>query len=303
MKSAPVIVGIGEVLWDIYPDAAHFGGAPANFAAHAAALVGRSHLVSAVGDDLYGRRAMAIMQRQGISCEYLQLEPHRTTGSVAVSLDEQRVASYHFSADAAWDHIAWTPALGELAARCDAVCFGTLGQRGPVSRATIRRFLRATRPETLRVFDVNLRQGFHDADTILNSLEIASAVKLNESELPIVANHVGIERLDDASTIRALADRFELSLVALTLGDQGSLLYSKGEIDRHPAAATVVVDTVGAGDSFTASVVVGTLHGLSLSAINRHANAVAAYVCSRPGAAPELPPELRSAPEIAAYAR
>ena len=223
MKNPPVIVGIGEVLWDVYPDAAHFGGAPANFAAHAAALAGRSHLVSAVGLDAYGERAAAIMRGRDISCEHLQLDPLRATGSVAVSLDAQRVASYRFAPDAAWDHIAWTPSLGELAARCDAVCFGTLGQRGPVSRATIRRFLRATRPAALRVFDVNLRQGFHDADTILASLELASAVKLNESELPLVAHHAGIDHLDDASTLRALAERFDLSLAVLTLGDQGSL--------------------------------------------------------------------------------
>lgn len=302
MKSAPLIVGIGEVLWDIYPDAAHFGGAPANFAAHAAALAGRSHLVSAVGLDSYGERAAAIMRSRAISCEHLQLDSRHATGSVAVSLDAQRVANYRFAADAAWDHIAWTPALGELATRCDAVCFGTLGQRGPVSRNTIRRFLRATRPDALRVFDVNLRQGFYDADTILASLELASAVKLNECELPIVAHFAELDPGDEATTLRALAERFELSVAVLTLGDQGSLLYADGALDRHPATATTVADTVGAGDSFTAAVVVGTLQSLPLSVINRHANAVAAFVCSKPGATPELPPELRSARETASVA-
>ena len=293
MSNPPVIVGLGEVLWDLYPDAAHFGGAPANFASHAASLGAEAWMVSAVGADDFGDRALAALRERGVHCDHLAQDPHHATGRVLVTLDAAGVASYEFAADTAWDHLVWTDGLAALAARCDAVCFGTLGQRSPDSRETIRRFLQATPPAALRVFDVNLRQRFYDAEIIRTSLQLASALKLNDEELPIVAELCGVRANTPREILIMLMTRYELRLAALTCGPRGSLLISTDAEDECPAPRTAVVDTVGAGDAFTATLVTGFLRGLPLAEINRHANAVAAFVCSQNGATPPLPDSLR----------
>ena len=292
MSARPVVAGLGEVLWDVYPDAAHFGGAPANFACHAASLGAEAWMVSAVGADALGERAVEKLRERGVECSHVSRDAHHATGRVLVTLNESGQPSYEFAIDPAWDHLAWSEELGALAVRCDAVCFGTLGQRSPVARATIRRFVAATRPTALRVFDVNLRQRFYDAETIRTSLQLASAMKLNDEELPIVAELGGLRSVTPREILIELADQFELRFVALTRGAQGSLLIAGTNTDECPAFPTKVADTVGAGDAFTAALVIGFLGGLSLDIINRHANALAAFVCSQPGATPALPTDL-----------
>ena len=288
------IAGIGEVLWDVFPDAAHFGGAPANFACHAASLGAESWMVSAVGADDFGDRALDALRFRNVECGHVARDPRHATGRVLVTLNKLAQASYEFAADTAWDHLAWSDDIAALAGRCDAVCFGTLGQRSPVSRETIRRFVEATPRAALRVFDVNLRQRFYDAETIRESLQIASALKLNDEELPIVAELCDIRATTPREILIELFARYELRLAALTRGPRGSLLLAGGDEDECPAPAAIVVDTVGAGDAFTATLASGILRGDALSAINRHANAVAAFVCSQNGATPPLPSHLRN---------
>ena len=287
------LVGIGEVLWDVYPDAAHFGGAPANFACHAASLGAASWMVSAVGTDGLGKRAVEQLQERGVECGHLRRDANHATGRVLVTLDSAGQASYQFAADTAWDHLAWSDDLASLAARCDAVCFGTLGQRSPVSRQTIRRFVEATPTAALRVFDVNLRQRFYNAETIRASLQIASAVKLNDEELPIVSELCGLRSVTPREMLIELTTQFNLRFAALTRGPRGSLLIAGAVEDDCAAPPTNVVDTVGAGDAFTAVLVSGFLKGQPIDVINRHANAVASFVCSQKGATPVLPAELR----------
>jgi fructokinase len=287
------VAGLGEVLWDVFPDAAHFGGAPANFACHAASLGAESWMVSAIGADELGNGAIEKLAERGVKCDYVRRDASHATGRVLVTLNQSGQASYEFAADTAWDHLRWSDDLASLAARCDAVCFGTLGQRSPVSRETIRRFVDATPAAALRVFDVNLRQRFYDADTIRNSLELASAVKLNDEELPIVGKLCGLRAVTPREMMIELATQFDLRLAALTRGPRGSLLISSWGEDDCPAAPTTVVDTVGAGDAFTATLVTDFLRDLPLNVINRHANAVASYICSQKGATPVLPAELR----------
>jgi len=299
MSERPVIVGIGEVLWDVYPDAAHSGGAPANFACHAASLGAESWIVSAVGTDELGERALERLSERGVACNYVSRDAAHATGRVLVTLNAAGQASYEFAADTAWDHLAWSDDLAALAARCDAVCFGTLGQRSLVSRETIRRFVSATPKSTLRVFDVNLRQRFYDAETIRTSLNIASAVKLNDEELPIVAELCGLRAVTPREMLIELATTFDLRLAALTRGPRGSLLVAGVAEDDSPAPSAKVVDTVGAGDAFTAALVTGFLRGLPLDVVNRHANTVASFVCSQRGATPPLLAELREMPCIA----
>ena len=294
MNEPPVIVGLGEVLWDVYPDGAHFGGAPANFACHSASLGGDAWMVSAVGADALGDRALAALGERHVHGDHVQRDATHATGQVRVTLGATGQPRYDIAFDTAWDHIAWTDALAACAVRCDAVCFGTLGQRSPKSRATIRRFVEATPQGALRVFDVNLRQSFHDAETIDASLRLASAVKLNDEELPIIGDLCGLRGHTPRETLRALMARYGLRLAALTCGARGALLMDDRGEDECLAPSLAAVDTVGAGDAFTATLVAGVLRGLPLSDINVHANAVASFVCSQAGATPPLPAYLRS---------
>jgi fructokinase len=284
MTSRRVVVGIGEVLWDVYPDGAHLGGAPANFACHAAALGAESWIVSAVGEDELGDRAVEQLRAIGPRVDQIARHSAHVTGRVDVTLDDRKRPAFEIAANAAWDHIPWSPSLEDLAQRADAVCFGTLGQRSPESRETIARVLRATRPESLRMFDVNLRQHYHDRETLEHSLALASALKLNEDELPAIASLCGIEAASTGQALKTIARRFDLRLVALRRGPDGAILVAGDEESSLPAPPVQVVDTVGAGDAFTASVVCDFLRGLPLEEINRRANEVAGFVCSVPGA-------------------
>jgi fructokinase len=294
VSSAPVIIGIGETLWDVYPDAAHFGGAPANFACHAAGLGAASWMVSAVGTDTLGDRAIEALEERSVCCTHVTRDAAHATGRVSVTLDAAGLPQYEIEPDTAWDYLRWTSALGERASRCDAVCFGTLGQRSPVSRETIRRFLEAVPRSALRVYDVNLRQHFYDRQLVESSLRLASAVKLNDEELPVVAALCEIPHGAPFDMLGALMSRYDLRLAALTCGSRGALLRTELDEDECPAPTlAAAADTVGAGDAFTATMVIGYLAGLPLKSINRHANAVASFVCSQAGATPSLPQHLR----------
>ena len=288
-----VIAGIGEVLWDVYPDAARFGGAPANFACHAAALGADAWMVSAVGSDALGSRAIDTLGDAAVHHDMVTRDGAHETGQVRVALDPNGQPTYEFASDTAWDNLTWSAELETLARQCDAVCFGTLAQRSAKSRATIQRFLESTSPNALSMFDVNLRQHFYDRDVIERSLTLASAVKLNDDELPIVAALFGIDESPLSMMLRDLMSRFNLRLGALTRGADGAVIMAGNEESTYPAVPTKVVDTVGAGDAFTATLVFDFLRGRKLVDINRHANAVASYVCSQPGAVMALPAELR----------
>jgi fructokinase len=292
MSERWVVVGLGEVLWDIFPDGPRFGGAPANFACHAAMLGADAFVVSQVGQDKLGDQAVAVLRDRGVDTALVARSGHRPTGTVRVALDEAGKPQFTIGEAVAWDAIPWSESLGNLAARTDAVCFGTLGQRGVVSRQTIRRFLETTRPDCLRVFDVNLRPRFDDRATVLDSLALANVLKLNDEELPVVAAMCGFAGTDH-EVIEKLRDRYQLRLVALTRGARGATLLNAEGSCECAAPAVQVRDTVGAGDAFTAALVLGWLRGCSLEAIGEHACQVAAYVCSQAGATPALPGALR----------
>ena len=288
----PRIVAIGETLWDLLPDGPVWGGAPGNVACHAAGLGAAGAIVSRVGRDDLGDRGIATLESFGVDCRHVHRDEARPTGTVAVSLSPAGDASYEFAADVAWDHLAWEPSLAAVAADAAAVCFGTLGQRSAVSRQTIRRFLAAARG--LRVFDVNLRQQFHSPELIRESLALADVLKLNDEELPVVAAACGIAAADPVAALRDLAARHALRLAALTRGKAGSVLVAAGQTSLKPARATTIVDTVGAGDAFTAAAIVGLLRDDPLEAIHDHAARLAAFVCGHRGATPAIPATLRA---------
>ena len=288
-----LLVGIGELLWDLLPTGRELGGAPANFAYHVTSLGGEGVVVSCVGSDEEGQQIADRLHTLSLSCEYIAIDQIHPTGAASVEIDVEGKPSYIIHEDVAWDFIPRTPELAKLARRADAVCFGTLAQRTIVSRATIRGFLEGTSGNALRIFDINLRQSFYSRDVIEESLQLANVLKLSDEELMVVRDLLSL--CGDAPMIlRELSRRYNLRLIAVTRGEGGSILYSGEETSIHPGHQTEVVDTVGAGDSFTAALAMGVLRGQSLDSINSNASRVAAYVCSRPGATPELPDELRN---------
>ncbi|WP_165224483.1 carbohydrate kinase family protein [Aquisphaera insulae] len=286
------VLALGEVLWDMLPSGKQLGGAPANFTFQCRSLGADAGLVTRIGDDELGREVLARFRTLTLPTDTVQVDPKAPTGTVEVKLDEARQPHYTIRSDVAWDRIEATDLARARAAAADAVCFGSLAQRDEPSRSSIRALIRASRPETLRIFDVNLRAPFIDRDVIEESLRLANALKLNDQELPALATMFGLPG-GTREVITALADRFGLSLVALTRGPAGSLLMSGGFWSDHPGVSVTVSDTVGAGDAFTAALVVGLLAGRSLDAINEHASKVAAYVCSQPGGTPALPDDLK----------
>ena len=297
MPTHPAILSCGEMLWDLFPAGPRFGGAPANFACHAALHGARVALLSAVGDDPRGREATAILRRFGLDPSLVQTIADAPTGAVGVSLDAAGKPTFEIHAGSAWDRIAWTPALATYLDGVDALYFGTLGQRDPVSRATIRRALAVAKSRgRLRVLDVNLRRPFFDDALIRESIAEASVLKLSDDELDAVLAACGVPHgPDPTASLRALLVRHRLDLVALTRGAAGALLVSATEVIDQPGIPTIVRDTVGAGDSFTAALVVGLLRGEPLNTLARAACETAAGVCAHAGALPERRPAGHSA--------
>lgn len=282
------IAGIGEILFDIFGETEELGGAPINFVYHASALGAVGIAVSSVGKDRRGRMAIDELKKRGLDVDCINIDERHPTGFVQASLDERGIASYEFPDDVAWDHLSLNRRSLEVAPQLDAVCFGSLAQRSPVSRQTIRRFLAKTSTNTLKIYDINLRQNFYTRTTVIESLELADIVKLNEEELPVMAEMLDISG-EDGTMLEVVVNRFRLKLAVLTRGGRGSLLVSPKDSSQHPGfTPTQIADTVGAGDAFTAVVTIGLLNREDLQTINTRANRVAAYVCSRTGAMPDL---------------
>lgn len=300
-RKAPTMVGLGEILWDMLPDGRKLGGAPANFAFHARQLGAEAYPVSRIGDDDLGREIRERLGALGLSGEFIQTDPEAPTGTVSVDLDAEGLPRYTIIEGVAWDRIAWTPELEGLARRADVVCYGSLAQRSPQSRAAIVAFLEATRPETLRVFDINLRQSFYSAEIITRGLELARVAKMNDEEAPVVASLVGIGAKDERAICQALLEKFELDLVCLTRGARGSLLVGRGGAAETPGVSVKVADTVGAGDAFIAAAawhwvnLRGEAGAGDLERIGRAANQLGAWVAGQPGATPALSEEIRMA--------
>lgn len=285
-------LGLGEVLWDLLPAGKQLGGAPANFAYHAHALGATARVISRVGRDAAGREILDRLCSLGLPVDGITEDPSAPTGTVSVKLDAQGTPAYTIHENVAWDFLQASPAVLAEATRADAVCFGSLGQRHPVARATIRQLLQAVPDHALRIFDVNLRQHYWSRELIEESLQLANVLKLNDEELPVLARLLGWDG-EETVWLEQLAKRFHLRAIALTRGGKGSSLWLEGRWFHQPGAALAIADTVGAGDSYTAALTLGLLHGHSAEEIIRFAHRVADHVCTRPGATPPLPAELR----------
>lgn len=281
------VVGLGELLWDMFPEGKQLGGAPANFAYMTSLLGDEGIVASRVGGDALGRAAGRRLERLGLRASHLQLDRAYPTGTVKVSVDPSGQPTFEIAESVAWDFFEWTPEWRSLADRADAVCFGSLAQRCPQSRAIIRQFLSAVRPGVTRVFDVNLRQSFYSAETLSESAKLADIMKVNNEELPIVAKLLQIPSIyDESRAAHWLRDILGLKLVCITRGPKGSLLVSADGVSEHPGFRVHVADTVGAGDAFTAALVYHYLRHASVSTLNEAANRMGSWVASQIGATP-----------------
>lgn len=279
-----VIVGIGEILWDVFPTGKALGGAPANFAYHATRLGAEGWAISAIGNDELGQEIQDVVKQKNL--KNLIAVTDKPTGTVQVTLDDKGVPSYDITRDVAWDNIPFTPEMKELAARTTAVCFGSLMQRNDVSRTTAMEFIKAMPADALKVFDINLRQHYYSKELITASLEISDILKINDEEIRVVADLFGLEGTDQ-DACRQLIKDFSLKLVILTKGADGSEVITEDEVIVQKVGKVDVVDTVGAGDSFTAAFIVSYLNGESFEVAQKKASDTAAYVCAHKGAMPE----------------
>jgi fructokinase len=283
-----IIVGVGELLWDLLPSGKQLGGAPANFA-YITNLLGDTGIpASRVGRDSLGDEALDRLAQLGLSADYIQRDPTQPTGTVQIEVDAAGQPRFEISESVAWDSLDWTPQWQALAQQADAVCFGSLAQRSERSRATILKFVQASQPNAVRIFDVNLRQNFFAAEILAASMTLATIIKLNQEELPRIMRLLELEHHGDQDSARRLLSLHDLELVCVTRGSGGSLLVTADESSGHPGFRVQVADTVGAGDAFTAALVEGYLRGTSLQQINEAANRVGAWVASQPGATPTL---------------
>jgi fructokinase len=289
------VLAIGEVLWDMLPSGRQLGGAPANFAYHCQALGADARLVSRVGDDALGREVLERFRQVDLPADTVTIDPVAPTGTVPVELDQGGQPRFTITENVAWDRIEADETALEIAARADAVYFGSLAQRSEPARRAIRQLVVASPSGALRVFDVNLRPPFVDREVIEGSLILANLLKLNDQELPVFATMFDLSG-SVRDQVAELAHRFNLSTVVLTRGERGSLLWTESGWSDHAGLAVLVCDTVGAGDAFTAALTVGLLAGWDLDAINQRANEVAAFVCTKPGGMPALPQHLRILP-------
>jgi fructokinase len=282
------MIGLGEVLWDLLPSGKALGGAPANFAYMANLLGDEGIVASRVGNDEPGREARAVMQKLGLSTSHVQEDTQYPTGMVSVQIDAAGQPEFKIKDSVSWDRLEWTPAWADLAARADVICFGSLAQRSPISRATVQRFLEATPERTLRIYDVNLRESFYSRELLQESLKLSDIAKLNDDELFRVSDLLGVAPRSEEVRARGLLVEYGLRLVCVTRGAYGSLLVSKDKTVEHKGFSVRVADAVGTGDAFTACLAHHYIRGESLDKISESANRFAGWVATQIGATPPV---------------
>jgi fructokinase len=299
------VIGVGEVLWDLLPSGPQLGGAPTNFAYHAHALGANSLVVSRIGEDERGREILRRFREMDLSSDGLQIDPNASTGTASVAIEADGLPHFVIEENVAWDNLEVTAENLAAMGQAHAICFGTLAQRSGRGRKTLQTLVSATPKNALRVFDINLRQNYYSRELVQESLRLSNVLKLNEEELTTLAEMFGLTGSSinqgakggphdpqfTKEQIKQLAMKFDQKIVALTRGEKGSLLYREGEWSEYRSSSMKVVDTVGAGDSFTAALAIGILNNVDLEQINAIANEVARFVCSHAGGTPPMPTE------------
>lgn len=277
------IVAFGEIVWDMLPAGKQIGGAPLNFAFFSNTPETQSYVISAIGRDALGEETLDILKNAGVDLTYVQRNGYPTS-RVLIEVDERGCPEYEIVKDVAWDLIASSSEVLEFVSDASVFCWGSLAQRSRTSRETLMRLLENLPDNCLRVFDINIRQDYYSREIIEKSLEYSDILKLNEDELPLVAGMLGFEG-DEEAIIKAIMERYALSYLVYTHGADFSEVYaSTGEMSHIETPEVEVKDTVGAGDSFTASFVSSMLKGETLRQSHARAVAVSAQVCTKNGA-------------------
>jgi fructokinase len=282
-----VIIGLGEVLWDLLPGGRQLGGAPFNFTFHCHQLGHAALMVSRVGRDEPGQAIRAAVRNKGLSDAWIQTDDRHPTGTVQVALNEHGHPTYTITPEVAYDYLLGSPDLEKLLAGPRAVCFGTLVQRHPVSRETIQRLVRIA-ARAIVIFDINLRQSFYSRELIEESLRISSWLKLNDEELVVLRDLLDLAGTTEAETTADLRQRYGLQLIALTRGEHGCLVQTNAELIEVPGVRVQVADTIGAGDAFTAGLLASVLEGRSVGEAAHFANRLAACVAGKQGGTPAV---------------
>lgn len=286
------VVGIGELLWDMLPGGKKIGGAPANFAYHVSQFGIPATVVSAVGCDELGDELMQELSQKpmGVLIDKVGFP----TGTVAVELAGKGMPTYDIKQNVAWDNIPFTPELEALAKRTRAVCFGSLAQRSDVSRSTVQKFISAMpdEPGRLKIFDINLRQGYHTPQLIEKSLELCNVLKINDEELEVLGRMFDLPDGGIKEICRTLLERYNLDILVLTCGVNGSWLFTPDAVSFKPTPKVEVADTVGAGDSFTAAFTAAILGGKTVDEAHELAVKLSSFVCTQHGAMPLHPESL-----------
>lgn len=293
-----LILGIGELLWDLLPEGPRLGGAPANFTVMAGRLGNHASILSRIGRDDLGRKAVALLDPLPADASLLQVDPVHETGRVTVAFEAGQ-PHYTIHEPAAWDALELTDEWVQLAERADAICFGSLAQRARETRHTIQTLTAQTSGSCVRIFDVNLRQPFYSGEVIQESLELATVVKMNDAEVPLVLGLLGLPMEDGPGGLRIGAERLlaefpSIDMVAVTRGGHGSLLVRREEWHEHPGVPVKVEDTIGAGDAFTAAMTHYLLQGADLVTLNEAGNRWGGWVASQSGAMPPLSREVKA---------
>lgn len=286
-------------MWDLLPEGPRLGGAPANFSVMAGRLGNHVEVLSRIGRDELGRRAVEVLEPMPLHTGSLQVDTEHETGRVTVAFRDGQ-PEYTIHEPAAWDFLELSDEWVRLAERADAICFGSLAQRDEVSRQTIQTLAAETQSKCIRVFDVNLRAPFYSSEVVQESLELATVMKMNDAEVPQVLGLLGLQVPEPGSSVglRAAATRLldefpPLEMVAITRGGNGSLLVRRSEWHDHPGVPTKVADTIGAGDAFTAAMTTYLLRGADLATLNEAGNRWGSWVASQAGAMPQLPAAIR----------
>lgn len=290
--SKNIIVGMGEALWDVLPEGKKIGGAPANFAYHVSQFGLDSCVVSAVGEDKLGDEILENFDSKKLNSQIARV-PY-PTGTVQVEIDQAGIPQYNIKENVAWDNIPFTENLEDLAQNACAVCFGSLAQRSVVSRTSIQKFLDAMPKgdDVLKVFDINLRQGFYTVEILEESMRRCNILKINDEELVTVSRLKGYPGIDLQDKCWILLGKYNLKMLILTCGINGSYVFTPGNVSFQPTPHVEVADTVGAGDSFTAAFISSLILGKSVEEAHKKAVEVSAYVCTQNGAMPRLPERL-----------
>ena len=278
----PLIVGLGEILWDCLPEGKKLGGAPANFAFHAALLGAETVAISAIGNDALGDEILQELEGKGLRFVLPRVE--QETGTVQVTLDSEGIPSYEIKTNVAWDNIPFSTEIRQLAEKCCCVCFGSLAQRSEVSRNTIKEFLRHTPEDCLKIFDINLRQQFYTKELIHDNLLACNVLKINDEELEIAAELFGFPDLSVEDKCRRLLEGYGLDMLILTCGVNGSYVFAPDLTSFMETPKVEVADTVGAGDSFTGAFAASLLAGQTIQEAHGLAVKVSAFICTQKGA-------------------